>query len=75
MEKNSVEKLSVYNGNVSHNEFHEDDSNSNESQETSVSRTLVFYVNGKEVRWQIYFYSLINIIILYIYFRFIPLFR
>jgi len=56
MEKNSIEKLPVYNGNVSHNEFHED-SNSNKSQETPVSRTLVFYVNGKEVRWQIYFYS------------------
>lgn len=56
MEKNFTEKLPMCNGNASYNEFHEDDS-LNELQEAPVSDTLVFYVNGKEVRWQIYFYS------------------
>ena len=51
MEKNSIEKPLVYNGNVNHDEFYPDDSNSDKSQETSISDTLVFYVNGKEVRW------------------------
>jgi len=48
MEKNCTEKLFMYNGNINHNEFHED-LNSNELQEVP-SSTLVFYVNGKEVR-------------------------
>lgn len=49
MEKNSTEKLPMCNGNIRHKEFHEDGSNNCELQETSVSNTVVFYVNGKEV--------------------------
>ncbi|KAG5346531.1 XDH dehydrogenase, partial [Acromyrmex charruanus] len=47
MEKNCTEKLYMHNGNINHNEYHED-LNSNELPEVS-SSTLVFYVNGKEV--------------------------
>lgn len=49
MEKNPIKHLPMCNGNVNHNEFHKDDTNSNEPEETSVSNTLIFYVNGKEV--------------------------
>ncbi|XP_077270195.1 xanthine dehydrogenase rosy isoform X1 [Temnothorax americanus] len=48
MEKNHIKQLSVCNGNTSHNEFYEEDINS-EPQEKSVSNILIFYVNGKEV--------------------------
>ncbi|KAL6258955.1 hypothetical protein P5V15_008880 [Pogonomyrmex californicus] len=50
MEKDLVKKSLVYNGNINHNEFHEDNSsNNNEQQEGPVSNVLVFYVNGKEI--------------------------
>ncbi|XP_025989254.1 xanthine dehydrogenase isoform X1 [Solenopsis invicta] len=49
MEKNSIEKLLVYNGNVNHDKFYQDDSNGDKTQETLISDTLVFYVNGKEI--------------------------
>lgn len=49
MEKNLIKKC-IYNGDVMSNEFHEADlSSNNESEETLVSDTLVFYVNGKQV--------------------------
>lgn len=51
MEKNnSIKQLPMCNGNASHDEFHEDDVHSSE-QEISVSNTLIFYVNGKEVQF------------------------
>lgn len=50
MEKNLNKETSVYNGNVISNGFHEADlSSDNELEESLVSDTLVFYVNGKQV--------------------------
>lgn len=52
MEKKLVKQLPMCNGNTNHNEFHEDDVNGSETlEETSVSNTLIFYVNGKEVQF------------------------
>lgn len=50
MEENLIKKTFICNGNVISNEFDEADlSSDNESKETLVSDTLVFYVNGKQV--------------------------
>lgn len=51
MEKSLIKQQPVCNGNASYNESHEDDMNGSEPQETSVSNTLIFYVNGKEVQF------------------------
>lgn len=58
----------VCNGNGICNGFHEDASSSDyEPQEAPVSSTLVFYVNGKEVRQPIYRYRTIRSRILNIF--------
>lgn len=50
MEKNLNKETSVYNGNVISNRFHEAVlSSNNELEESLISDTLVFYVNGKQV--------------------------
>ncbi|XP_029159752.1 xanthine dehydrogenase-like [Nylanderia fulva] len=49
MEKNLIKEPNIFNGNVMFNGFHETDLPSDELQETQISNTLVFYVNGKQV--------------------------
>ncbi|CAL1688978.1 unnamed protein product [Lasius platythorax] len=50
MEKNLIKESSICNGNAIFNGFHETDSSSdNEPEETLISDTLVFYVNGKQI--------------------------
>ncbi|XP_050457292.1 xanthine dehydrogenase isoform X1 [Cataglyphis hispanica] len=50
MEKDLIKETSICNGNVISNGFYKDDlSNKNEPEETLISDTLVFYVNGKQV--------------------------
>ncbi|GAB1868637.1 xanthine dehydrogenase [Camponotus japonicus] len=50
MEENLIKETFICNGNVISNEFHESDlSSDNESKETLISDTLVFYVNGKQI--------------------------
>lgn len=49
MEENLIKETFICNGNVISNEFQSDLSSDNESKETLVSDTLVFYVNGKQV--------------------------
>lgn len=62
MEKNLIKESSICNGNAIFNGFHENDSLSdNEPEETLISDTLVFYVNGKQV-YDNKFFKFINII-------------
>lgn len=49
MEKDLIKETSICNGNVISNGFYKDDLSSNEPEETLISDTLVFYVNGKQV--------------------------